>query len=393
MIVDKVPLPEDPTPADAPPSYDSLTAGPSSVNPSLAAEEKSRVPSTSAIASGSNSPSTAQGDSLSSAKSRLHASSGQSKPWWSFSLAGMRTARQVRATISNLLHGIVVQLSEGSTANDESAIGILESCADTCIMHDISFSLLLQEKSIEGHTPIYWAILKRPTRAAARTPSPMPGPSRSRDLTLTLLKFSAPLTESTKSEIRLACMLNSDDALFQRIRSSDIFSPITGTDQILFGQGRGAKDRVRVVHMTNDDAAFAAHFEVPLFQKRMRVGGKVSLEFVAKGRLFRLSFLVASPYDTYAHGKTLKPGSWLVSLEILEHSPPTWIDSRLVIRESRYSSPPETPSTPPGGKAKAKPSITLRLKSSTQLYVGNVHSQGIQVGLDESLMGGNLMYE
>jgi hypothetical protein len=28
-----------------------------------------------------------------------------------------------------------------------------------------------------------------------------------------------------------------------------------------------------------------------------------------------------------------RPGAWAVSLSILEHSPPTWIDSRLIIRD------------------------------------------------------------
>ncbi|KZT27149.1 hypothetical protein NEOLEDRAFT_1155191 [Neolentinus lepideus HHB14362 ss-1] len=421
MIIDKVPLPEDPTPAEAPPSYDSLVAGPSSAT---AAEEKPNSSS-----SNSSSP---QGDSLSSAKSKLQTSHLKSRSWLPFNLGATRTARQVRTTILSLIHGVITQLSEDDTNgnSDESAIGILESCADTSIMHDISFSSLLQEKSIEGHTPIYWAILKRPIRrSTAHNNSSSPRPARSlssaytpfdeepndnssgseRAVVLTLLKFSAPLTEATKSDIRLACMLNSDDALFQCIRSTEAFAPVVGTDQILFGtatpdptdmmselgRGIGRKDRVRVVHMTDDDAAFAAHLEVPLFQKRMRVGGRIPLDFIGKGRMFRLTFAVATAYDAVA-GKVIKPGSWLVSLEILEDSPPTWIDSRLVIRESRYtqSSPPDTTSTSgsPRSKAKPKPTITLRLKSSTQLTPGR-HTGIVQAGLDESLMGSNLMYD
>ncbi|TFK50735.1 hypothetical protein OE88DRAFT_1659768 [Heliocybe sulcata] len=419
MIMDKVPLPEDPTPEDAPPSYDSLGGSSSAAGPEEKPKSVTDEPSSGSRSTGS----------LSNANGVLKASRLKSKSWLPFGLGATRTGRQVRATILNLLHGIITQLSEDETDGkaDENAIGVLESCADTSIVHDISFSSLLQEKSIEGHTPIYWAILKRPTprhstrrshsksRAAGSSSSiytafdeEADGTSRGpgRALVFNLLKFSAPLTEATKSEIRLACMLNSDDALFQCIRSTAVFAPVVGTDQILFGAGMlgavdalselargiGSKDRVRAVHMTDDDTALAAHFEVPLFQKRMSVGGRIPLDFVGKGRIFRLTFLVSTSYEVVS-GKMLEPGTWLVSLEILEGSPPTWIDSRVVIPESRdtLSSPPDTPSASGfRSKAKAKPTISLRLKSSMQLTPGK-HTGIIQTTLDDSLMGSNLM--
>jgi hypothetical protein len=119
------------------------------------------------------------------------------------------------------------------------------------------------------------------------------------------------------------------------------------------------------------------------------------------GRLWRLSFFVASA----RHHNQLTPGSWHISLTLLEHSPPTWIDSRLVIDEPAQplSSPPsdltdfESPTTPSSrrkSKEKPKPTISYRLKSQfTQLIASPEHAQNeIRVSLDDSMMGSGLQY-
>jgi hypothetical protein len=51
-----------------------------------------------------------------------------------------------------------------------------------------------------------------------------------------------------------------------------------------------------------------------------------------KDRMWRLEFFIAPD-----HGP--RPGSWCISLYILESSPSTWIDSRLIIPEAK---PPST---------------------------------------------------
>lgn len=153
------------------------------------------------------------------------------------------------------------------------ASGILDSCAEACNAYDLSLSSTLQEKSIEGHTPIYWAIVKRP----AEPPNP-----DDYDLVTALLFHSSPLTSTTVSDIRLACLMTSDQALFQRLRLSPVFSPLSGTDEMLLG-GSIPQDTISVGDVEGDASAFVANFEILSFQKRMRVSKRIDIEFIAKG--------------------------------------------------------------------------------------------------------------
>jgi hypothetical protein len=137
------------------------------------------------------------------------------------------------------------------------------------------------------------------------------------------------------------------------------------------------------------------------------------------GRMWCLAFSVASD-DRPSTGP--RSGAWCLSLSLFEHSPPTWIDSRLLIKEPfRVSSPPSpalidaptpevtSPSLPSpllpvrNGRFKPKPTITLRLKSgNAQLTPPSSASPGrnrdhdrqsqIVISLDDSLMGSSLQY-
>ena len=71
-----------------------------------------------------------------------------------------------------------------------------------------------------------------------------------------------------------------------------------------------------------------------------------------------------------------QPGPWAVVIHIMEQSPPTHLDARIVIREPEKepaSPPPETP--PPNGilaslltsSSKSNSPIEFRLKTSTEL--------------------------
>ena len=105
-------------------------------------------------------------------------------------------------------------------------------------------------------------------------------------------------------------------------------------------------------------------------------------------------------------------GSWCISLSLMETSPPTYINSRLVISAVQSSplpnsssstdppSPKRGPSSPfrtssnPLNKPK-NPDISIRLKSREQLEVARGrHYSGRQIviALEESLAGSNLQY-
>jgi hypothetical protein len=319
-----------------------------------------------------------------------------------------RTTKEVHATVLGLVRDLVKQQYSAPGAS-----GILDSCAEACDAYDISFSSILQEKSIENHTPIHWAIVKRPSEP--------PNPD-DHDLVTALLSRSAPLIPSTISDIRLACLLTSDQALFQRLRLSPVFSPLSGTDEMLLGASI-PPDSIEVEHVEGDAGAFVANFEILAFQKRMRVSNKINLEFIARGKMhnyialhlnfYRLHTL-CWPGRMWCLSFSITPSSqWVVTLAILEHSPATWIDSRLIIEEPPQPPAPATtmpaslidawipeqpsPSSRRTKRSKPKPTISLRLKSGHfQLTPLASHSAGqseIVVALEDSMMGPSLQYE
>ncbi|KAJ7116083.1 hypothetical protein C8R44DRAFT_855254 [Mycena epipterygia] len=241
------------------------------------------------------------------------------------------TTRQVRATVLGLVRDLV------KSQAPDTAISILQSCAAACAANNLSLSAVLQEKSVEGHTPLYWAIIKRPAADA-------------NDLLTALLTLSSPLNPATTSDVRLACLLTSDQALFQQLRASPIFAPLSTTDALLLD---APADTLRVESAGD---AFAVDFALARFQRRMRVGGRIALEFIARGRMWRLSFAV-SP----------RGGTWCVALALLEEAavPPTWVDARVLV-----SAPAESgPDTKfPAGDVKAhwqcpRPMLSVRMRA------------------------------
>ena len=346
--------------------------------------------------------------------------------------------------------------ASGSAATPASVM-LLHSCADACAKNSVSFGDLIQEKCVEGHTLIYWAVVKRPKTAMPSSASTSPlsstshsSPSAGRmttwkqvkdgeskaltDFLSTLLSFASPLKPGTVADIRQACLVGSDQNLFRRLKLLPGFSQLSGLDEMLLGE-RVIPDEVEVETLgvptgttdssssagtpgIGDDTSFAALIELKDFHRRMVVSKQVVVEFVARGRMWRLGFYVVPP--RLPHGTSsslwgLKAGSWYVSLGLAEGSPPTYIDSRLLIDEPELPPPPpKSPSTPTpetmlGGflpirmptpmsspsKPKPKPTITLRLKSNDLLEAPSTHSRSGKfafVSLDESLMAAGLQY-
>lgn len=265
MILDKHPFPEDPIPTEAPPSYDAPSAAPPAsylldekVNPYL----EQRSPPT---------PQSPEAGSSTTPVSVPLSPTGRwrgSRPWFPFGQAA-RTAKEVRATVLGLVRDLVKLESPASTA-------ILKSCSEACKVHGISLSSILQEKFIEGHTALYWAIVKRP-------PEPS-GPDDSDALT-GMLALAEPLSAATISDIRLACLVSSDQDLFQQLRRSPAFAPLSGPDRMLL-EAAVTPDEVIVEDVPGDEGAFAVHFRLIKFQARMRVSKEVSIEYIARGNVF-----------------------------------------------------------------------------------------------------------
>ena len=120
-------------------------------------------------------------------------------------------------------------------------MSVLQSCVEVCKLHSIPISEMLQEHSLEGHTPMYWAIIKRPPPSKRRLEC-------DRDLVTTLLALAEPLNSATASDIQRACVDMCDGELFQQLRQSPSFVRLSGTDQLLL-ETSVAPDEVQVKEM------------------------------------------------------------------------------------------------------------------------------------------------
>lgn len=212
-----------------------------------------------------------------------------SSRWLPTSIFGLsKTAKQVRSATQGLLRDL---LSQARPCEHEWN-SMLGHCADTCSDNGLNFSALLQEPFVEGHLPIYWAILKRPaTPVKADHTTPAGDPDA---FVLAILDASIPLNSQSVADARLACMTVSDNALFCRLgQRYDAFSPRSGTDRVLLG-GTDAVDTVLVAETRSSGgsgaaaaAAFIVRFSIVQFQLRMRVSKMARIEFIARGALYR----------------------------------------------------------------------------------------------------------
>ncbi|OAX32422.1 hypothetical protein K503DRAFT_776665 [Rhizopogon vinicolor AM-OR11-026] len=277
-------------------------------------------------------PVTVDSSSCQKCKPRNAHKSGQSS-WLSLLpfTTSSRNTKQVRQSVLATIHDLIVSPSASSEPiNPNSKIQqlpaltdahkILASCAESCSTTNLSLSALLQEAVIAGHGPIYWAIVNyRPSLLDA------------------LLKHAMPLTPATLSEMKNACLVASDQVLFHSLRlriglcanglrstADKLLLYLHPPDDVYVEQGR--------------NGAFTATLDIVMWQKRIRAVGSVSVEFIASGRIFALTFFTTNRPQPNSKSKRAV-GSWNISLSVLEHSMATYVTAELVIDQ-----PPPLPS-------------------------------------------------
>lgn len=286
-----------------------------------------------------------------------------SSTWFSF-LPNARI-KQTLQTVISLLHDLV----STTTTENSAAASILASCASA--IPPSSFSTLLQQPTFEGHTPIYWAILNHHAHI-------LPD----------MLQYAGPLNNACIADIRLACLASGDQVLFGKLRRGELpfITTLARADALILGSTSADDIDVREV---DGEAAFSASIKIRLWQKRMRVAGLVNVEFIARGRIWSLTFFSPPSPSSFPNSLSTRGagiGPWRVALSLMEHSPPTFVDGRLVIDvfcprsssishlpSSEPSSPahsryPSLPSTPvPASPIQAKPPIEIPLQSACRL--------------------------
>ncbi|KAH7910339.1 hypothetical protein BJ138DRAFT_116454 [Hygrophoropsis aurantiaca] len=314
--------------SDLPPSYDTLSLQPPHQSTSQAVNTPAIGTSDSTVFNIDDNPRSRSFVDLDKSLPAPPATTGvkqrKSSSWLNslIPFASSRNAKQIRQSVTAIVHDLVTSPSQPKANADGSTNEILASCAHSCASNDISFSALLQEPSIADHTPIYWAIVQY-----------------REELLAALLVHATPLTPLTVSDIRRGCLVTSNQALFHALRLRK--SPFHRTDALQAGGLRSATDTLLLgtkpaddVHIRDvgSDGAFIATFEIHMWQKRMRAAGKVMVDFIARGRIWSIYFFSTGPTSSANPGRLKKTaGTWHVAIALLEHSPSTYLDSQLII--------------------------------------------------------------
>ncbi|KAG6382201.1 hypothetical protein JVT61DRAFT_852 [Boletus reticuloceps] len=123
------------------------------------------------------------------------------------------SAKRVRQSVLLIVGDLVVLPFRTSNEEQRNAHEILASVVETCAEHNVSLSTVLQEAFIADHTPMYWAIV-----------------NYRQELLVALLVHSRPLSIQSVSDIRRACLVTSNQALFHALRTCRY--PFHGTDGI-----------------------------------------------------------------------------------------------------------------------------------------------------------------
>ena len=196
---------------------------------------------------------------------------------------------------------------------------------------------------------------------------------------------------------------------------------------MLFGV-LGPPDTIDVEELPGQDGPFAVRHSIVQFEKRMKVSGEVAFEFIARGTPPPIRFPSPRPTEyRFAYlfsplgrmwkprfyvkwdASTHQPGPWAVRMHMMEQSPPTHLDSRIIIKEPAKEPLNPPPAAPPNrglasfltsssSSPKSTPPIESRLKSSamelTAVRAGRKpeYSQRVQALFTDSVEGNSLQY-
>lgn len=175
----------------------------------------------------------------------------------------------------------------------------VNACA-TALSH-AELSVLLQKPNIEDHSAMYWAIVNNRGEALAAFSAFIP-------------KFSSVCS----SELRLACMLTGNHALFMQLNLGRV---INLKDDSLRRFLHCPPDEVEVHNTGNGlrHIQFVAYFGIKMFKKRMLMTQELGVEFVAEGRIWLLRV------------QAVADGRWCIVLSLAQPSSPACLDVELAL--------------------------------------------------------------
>ncbi|KAF7297261.1 hypothetical protein MIND_00959300 [Mycena indigotica] len=237
-----------------------------------------------------------------------------------------KVLQKVKTGVQKILTDLL--LKQNNIDTETEGFGILEDCSKICATHKVDLGGMLREKSIDGHTALYWAIVKRrkvlplpDTELQKRVGQSWQAEEALPRLIQELLSFMKPLTPDATADARLACLHAGDTWLFQCIRS---YSAPTATDlRLLEGQ---VADILHFSQFSADtNMPFVVGFQLKQFQKRLKMSKFIILEFIAFGRMFYMKFYVT------AAGEGEDAGRWHVYVTLNDDSAPIFVNATLII--------------------------------------------------------------
>ncbi|KAJ7638385.1 hypothetical protein FB45DRAFT_1023181 [Roridomyces roridus] len=230
-------------------------------------------------------------------KSRLsaHHSSTPSESTSSLFHAFRKKKRPTATEIPKTIFADVRLALQPDSGSVDERIALLKHCAELSAQYsarDINFASLLQQLDFHGHTALYWAIVNNP--------GPEEGPF---DLVGTVVRFSGPLNRFTDG------------------RGTKGFGALPEEDRFLLNT-LVPPEEIKLDLMEGPDQPFSVKFKIPMYKKRMMLARQIKLEFIARERMWCLSFFTPAnsplrPKDGSDAG-FFEKGQWAASIQLVE---------------------------------------------------------------------------
>lgn len=176
------------------------------------------------------------------------------------------------AAVLHDLHTVVQPYTVESVTD---RVALLQICAQLCAQHNIDLAALLEGALIDDHSALYWAMTNGPW--------PLKPPF---ELVRAVISHCRPLLKpETVREARHACIALRSQEMFQFLQMIPEFGALSTEDRFALGV-LVPPETVVVEEMEGTTQPFSVRFHIPHFQKRMMLGTRIKVEFIARGSTF-----------------------------------------------------------------------------------------------------------
>ncbi|KAF5338458.1 hypothetical protein D9611_013312 [Ephemerocybe angulata] len=174
-----------------------------------------------------------------------------------------------------------------SVADEATASLIISKSIDLC-RSERALSQLLQIKFISEHTPFYWVIVSSGDGSSYCGIPP---------LLEQMLQICGDLDTESQEDIKEAFLTQSNDAIFQYIKSK--LPNVVGTITQSFFGAEGEQPTIKPTHLSASDEFFSVSFDIPRLFDRIVVDHGICHAFTVAGSIWylRAAFVTSFPSD------------------------------------------------------------------------------------------------